>query len=226
MQFTPSTEIVKTPGVIAPQRKTHGLRALAAAALATIFTATFAVPAYAQDATVDPVAFAVRTGNLQGFTAAEGVITQPQVSQQAEKIVVVEAAAPATTQGGTPQAAVRREIPAVSYGASGLIAAARAQLGISQDCTDLVQNSLAAMGLTKRRDQGGYDHGVWDFQRYGVQVSAADAQPGDIMISGGHVTIYTGGGSAVHGGWTGFTTVETSGRLSQPGAYSVIIRLP
>ena len=70
----------------------------------------------------------------------------------------------------------------------------------------LVTNSLAAVGINFHSAPAGY-------MRLGKVVSAAEAQPGDIIYyaDGGigvpHVAIYLGGNEAVHGGWTGDTTV-------------------
>lgn len=94
----------------------------------------------------------------------------------------------------------------VNVNGSVVASAALAQLGVSQDCTMLVTNSLAAAGINF--------HG-WpeDYMSLGTIVSAAEAQPGDIIYyaDGGiglsHVAIYLGGNEAVHGGWTGYTTV-------------------
>jgi hypothetical protein len=99
-----------------------------------------------------------------------------------------------------------------------LLDAARTQIGIFQDCTAMVENSLRALG-----HQVG-DIGPMNFGGYGTQVDAASAQPGDIMMRWGHVAIYSGNGSAVHGGYNG-TTLETAGSISSPYNYAVIIRI-
>ena len=116
------------------------------------------------------------------------------------------------------------DVPA-GVGAEGLVAAALAQVGVSQDCTDLVQNALAGIGLTERRDLGGYDHGVSDFYRYGTPVTDDNYAPGDILIWAGapHVAIYIGNGQAVHGGWGGNQTVVNT--YASPSATPDVVRL-
>lgn len=99
-------------------------------------------------------------------------------------------------------------------GADGLVAAALAQVGTWQDCTDLVQNSLAAIGLATRTDQGGFDlgTGIWDYDQFGTRVGIDNLMPGDILIygnagTGAHVAVYIGNGQAVHGGFSAGTVI-------------------
>lgn len=111
-----------------------------------------------------------------------------------------------------------------------LLAAALSQEGIIQDCTDLVQNSLAAIGLTTRRDAGGFDYGVDDVAyTFGYEVHWSEALPGDIATvgpgNGGHVWIVLDPASnvGVHGGWGNLTVVGNGGvPLSEHRVY----RLP
>lgn len=122
---------------------------------------------------------------------------------------------------------VTRNIPQ-GVGAEGLVNAARAQIGVGQDCTDMVQNALAAIGMFERRDQGGYDLGPMAFAQFGQHIPASEARSGDIMMREGHVMIYTGDGtnhSGVHGGWNGNQTLETN-YDSNPYDYSIIVRIP
>ena len=95
------------------------------------------------------------------------------------------------------------------------------------DCTDYVQNALAAAGLTTARLDGGPDLGVSSFTQFGTAIPASQAQAGDIMIKYGyHVGVYAGGGQAYHGGWNGAANdnVFTSYQ-ADPGFYDVIIRV-
>lgn len=77
----------------------------------------------------------------------------------------------------------------------GLAGAALAQVGITQDCTAMVENALAAIG----RPVG--DLGPSQFLGLGTIVSSP--APGDIVVTGGHVAIYIGDGNVVSGGMNG-----------------------
>jgi peptidoglycan DL-endopeptidase CwlO len=132
------------------------------------------------------------------------VSTSPAPVVEAPRPVVeVQEAAPAAAVSATVGAPAA---PAASSGNGAAIAAAAyAQLGVSQDCTALVTNSLAAVGINYHGWPAGY-------LSLGRTVSAAEAQPGDLAYyqNGGmgmaHIAVYVGNGMAVHGGWNGGTT--------------------
>ena len=85
--------------------------------------------------------------------------------------------------------------------------AALAQVGVNQDCTMLVTNSLKAVGINF--------HGAPE--RYlSLGELTNDPVPGDIIVYSGHVAIYIGNGQAVHGGWNGYTTAVFSVECSAP----------
>ena len=91
---------------------------------------------------------------------------------------------------------------APSHSGSAIAAAALAQLGVGQDCTMLVTNSIyAATGI--------YFHG-WPTEYYALGSVVSNPQPGDICVYPTHVAIYIGNGMAVHGGWNGGTTAIAS----------------
>jgi cell wall-associated NlpC family hydrolase len=135
------------------------------------------------------------------------VSTSPAPVVEAPKPVVeVQEAAPAAGVSATVAAPGAPAAPAASSGNGAAIAAAAyAQLGVSQDCTALVTNSLAAVGINYHGWPAGY-------LSLGRTVSAAEAQPGDLAYyeNGGmgmaHIAVYVGNGMAVHGGWNGGTT--------------------
>ena len=76
----------------------------------------------------------------------------------------------------------------------------------------LVTNSLAAVGINYHGWPAGY-------LSLGRTVSAAEAQPGDLIYyaDGGmgmaHIAVYIGNGQAVHGGWGGGTTAVFSANV-------------
>jgi peptidoglycan DL-endopeptidase CwlO len=113
--------------------------------------------------------------------------------------------------------------PAASASGKGaaILSAAYAQLGVTQDCTMLVTNSLAAVGINFHDWPAGY-------LSLGRTVSAAEAQPGDLIYyaDGGsgmaHVAVYAGNGQAVHGGYNGNQTVVFSANV---GSGPVFIRV-
>jgi peptidoglycan DL-endopeptidase CwlO len=152
------------------------------------------------------------------------VSTSPAPAVEAPKPVVeVQEAAPAAA----PVAAVSATVgaPAASAASSGkgaaIAAAAYAQLGVSQDCTALATNALAAVGINYHGWPAGY-------LSLGRTVSAAEAQPGDLAYyqNGGmgmaHIAVYVGNGMAVHGGWNGGTTALYSVNV---GSGPVFIRV-
>ncbi len=87
-----------------------------------------------------------------------------------------------------------------------IAAAALAQLGVNQDCTMLVTNSLKAVGI--------YFHG-WPIEYFslGHEIPFSEAKPGDLIYyaNGGtglaHIAVYVGDGMSVHGGWHGSTVL-------------------
>ena len=102
-----------------------------------------------------------------------------------------------------------------------IAAAAYAQLGVSQDCTALATNALAAAGVNYHGWPAGY-------LSLGRTVSASEALPGDLAYyaNGGmglaHIAVYVGNGMAVHGGWNGGTTALSSVNV---GSGPVFIRV-
>lgn len=85
--------------------------------------------------------------------------------------------------------------------------AALAQVGVNQDCTMLVTNSLAAVGINFHGAPTAY---------LSLGTLTNDPVPGDICVYQGHVALYVGNGQAVHGGWLGNQTVLTSVACGQP----------
>lgn len=99
--------------------------------------------------------------------------------------------------------------------------AALSQIGVYQDCTMLVTNSLRSVGINF------HDWPIGYFS-LGTQVSASEAVPGDLVYyaNGGtgwaHIAVYAGNGQAIHGGWNGNQTVLASVNV---GSGPVFIRV-
>ncbi|QHK21655.1 hypothetical protein GU243_20380 [Pseudarthrobacter psychrotolerans] len=135
---------------------------------------------------------------------------------------VVEAPAPAKAAATIKVASATPAAPVSASGkGAAILSAAYAQLGVSQDCTMLVTNALAAVGINYHGWPAGY-------LSLGKTVSAAEAQPGDLIYyaDGGagmaHIAVYAGNGQAVHGGYNGNQTVVSSANV---GSGPVFIRV-
>ena len=110
----------------------------------------------------------------------------------AAKATVKVQAAPAPAPAAAPAAGgVNATLLAVAYG----------QIGITQDCTAVVEKGLNAAGIPVG------DIGPMAFMKYGKVVAAP--QPGDIIVQSGHVAIYAGNGQAISGGMNGVNSTIT-----------------
>jgi peptidoglycan DL-endopeptidase CwlO len=149
----------------------------------------------------------------------------PVVEAPEPEVEVQEAAAPAAKPVVAAKVSTASATAAPAASASGkgaaILSAAYAQLGVMQDCTMLVTNSLAAVGINFHDWPAGY-------LSMGRTVSAAEAQPGDLIYyaDGGagmaHIAVYAGNGQAVHGGYNGNQTVVFSANV---GSGPVFIRV-
>ncbi|MET3950364.1 NlpC/P60 family protein [Arthrobacter sp. UYEF36] len=117
-------------------------------------------------------------------------------------------AAPAPAPAAAAKATVKVQAapaPAAAPAAGGvnatLLAVAYGQIGITQDCTAVVEKALNAAGIAVG------DIGPTAFMKYGKVV--ADPQPGDIIVQSGHVAIYAGNGQAISGGMNGVNATMT-----------------
>lgn len=180
------------------------------------FVLVNALPAYGFPNEED----AVIEGNIysQTLITDQSVIdihNEVVTAEAEQEIIVMPSVVPfAVSSSDTPSQVAAAP---VSFSGGGLLSAARAQIGVPQDCTAMVENALRMIGITVG------DLAPMDFAAYGVRVDPSQAQPGDIMMRGGHVSIYAGNNVAVHGGFNG-STVETSVDAN-PYNYAIIVRV-
>ena len=151
-------------------------------------------------------------------TKAAAPAAQTKVAAPAAQ---TKAAAPAAqTKAAAPAAQTK---PAATTTPSGsknaaIYQAALAQVGRYQDCTMLVTNALKSVGINYHDWPAGY-------MKLGTQVSASQAQAGDLVYyaNGGtglaHIAVYAGNGQAVHGGWLGNQTVVNTANVGSGPVY-------
>jgi cell wall-associated NlpC family hydrolase len=184
------TAVVAAPAVAAPAPKA----AAAAAPVAAPQPAVQAAPAPKPAAAPAPAP-----------KAAPVAAPKPAVqAAPAPKPAAAPAPKPAVQAAPAAQRTVAPQSSASGKGAT-ISSAAMGQLGVGQDCTALVTNALRAAGI---------NHHGWPASclSLGTQVSAGQAQPGDLVyyadggMGAAHIAVYIGGGKAVHGGWNGGTT--------------------
>ena len=153
--------------------------------------------------------------------AAETKAATP--APKAETKAAAQTPAPAAqTKAATPAPAAQTK-PAATTTPSGsknaaIYQAALAQVGRYQDCTMLVTNALKSVGINYHDWPAGY-------MKLGTQVSASQAQAGDLVYyaNGGtglaHIAVYAGNGQAVHGGWLGNQTVVNTANVGSGPVY-------
>jgi cell wall-associated NlpC family hydrolase len=131
-------------------------------------------------------------------TAPAPVVEQPKpaaapaaAAPAAAKATVNVQAAPAPAAAPAAAGGVNATLLSVAYG----------QIGITQDCTAMVEKALNAAGIPVG------DIGPTAFMNYGKVVG--DPQPGDMIVQSGHVAIYAGNGQAISGGMNGVNATMT-----------------
>ena len=194
-----------------------------------------ATPAVAQAAPVQaaPVQ-AAPVARVQAAPVAQTKVAAPAAPATQTKAVTTTApktetkaaaqtpAPAAQTKAATPAPAAQTK-PAATTTPSGsknaaIYQAALAQVGRYQDCTMLVTNALKSVGINYHDWPAGY-------MKLGTQVSASQAQAGDLVYyaNGGtglaHIAVYAGNGQAVHGGWLGNQTVVNTANVGSGPVY-------
>ncbi|MBP3045074.1 C40 family peptidase [Arthrobacter jiangjiafuii] len=133
---------------------------------------------------------------------AEAAAVVAAQAEQAAAVTVAQSAPAAATAAPAASTTAAVAAPAADVSASGygaaLVAAAYGQLGVAQDCTAMVEKALRSIGKSVG------DLAPGQFFAYGSVVGSP--QPGDLVITGGHVAIYVGNGQVISGGLNGMNT--------------------
>ncbi|NUU30157.1 NlpC/P60 family protein [Arthrobacter sp. C9C5] len=133
-------------------------------------------------------------------TTPAPVIEQPKpvaapAVNAAPAVAPAPALAPAAPQVSVQAKAAVAPAPAAGGANAAMLSAAYSQIGITQDCTAMVEKALGAAGIHVG------DLGPQQFMNYGKVVGSP--QPGDMIVQSGHVAIYAGGGQVISGGMNG-----------------------
>ena len=125
------------------------------------------------------------------------------------------AAAPAPAPAPAPTvrvAAASAPAAASSSVGAAILGSAYSQLGVTQDCTAMVEKALRSVGKSVG------DLAPGQFFQYGSVVGTP--APGDLVITAGHVGVYAGNGQVVSGGVDGYKTQVHS--ISWLSGYSFV----
>lgn len=132
--------------------------------------------------------YAVEAGRITASSGANFAYEVPTVSVAAKAIPVVAVRAvkrnpaPASVAGNAVLEEAAKFV-GTPYRVGGTTPA-------GFDCSGFVQYVYAALGVSLPRTSAAYYH-------VGTRVSAADARPGDLIVSSGHVAIYAGGNTQI-----------------------------
>ena len=121
------------------------------------------------------------TGGVEQTPSVPEIPQQPEQPQQPQQ--------PVTPPVG--DTSVGQAIVNVAYGYLGIPYVWGGTTTAGFDCSGMVQAAHAAAGISIPRVS-------WDQGAAGVEVSASEALPGDIVYYGWHVGIYIGNGQMIH----------------------------
>ncbi|MHC6230765.1 C40 family peptidase [Arthrobacter sp. MMS24-T111] len=142
-----------------------------------------------------------------------GYVAAPAPAPAAAPVQAAAATAPANTGMNMSYASATPVASTTGTGTgAAILASAYSQIGVSQDCTAMVEKALRSVGKSVG------DLAPTQFFQYGSVVGSP--APGDLIITSGHVGVYAGNGQVVSGGVNGYTTQVHS--ISWLSGYSVV----
>lgn len=141
-------------------------------------------------------------------TPVEAPVETPEAPAPVQAATNPANVAPAALQAApvavaAPTATQSNAAPVAGSTSARIASAALAQIGVNQDCTMLVTNALANVGINF--------HG-WPAGYLALGTVTSNPVPGDLIYyaDGGmgmaHIAVFIGNNSAVHGGWNGNET--------------------
>lgn len=142
-----------------------------------------------------------------------GYVAAPAPAPAPAPVQAAAATAPANTGMNMSYASATPVASTTGTGTgAAILASAYSQIGVSQDCTAMVEKALRSVGKSVG------DLAPTQFFQYGSVVGSP--APGDLIITSGHVGVYAGNGQVVSGGVNGYTTQVHS--ISWLSGYSVV----
>ncbi|MBD7917196.1 C40 family peptidase [Cellulomonas sp. Sa3CUA2] len=222
----PSTPLTELANAASEQMGTVGRRSAVVAASSGLMVSMIAVPSYAADRDSAPALAAVDTSALAASARAV-LNTSPVVASPAEAVFTVDApvitaekptpppepvrttraaartaerAATTSSSSSSSSAAVASNPVPQSVAGNAVLEVAARYVGVpyvsggaspeGMDCSGFTSYVYAQLGITLPRTSSAQ-------RNAGTVVSRADAQPGDLIWSPGHVGIYAGGNQMI-----------------------------
>ena len=169
-------------------------------------------------AVVAPVETVAVVAPVETYAAPVETVAAPVQAAPVAPVQQAAAVAPAAADSGVYLASsniapvvTKTAAPAAASNVAGaLVASAYGQIGITQDCTAMVETALRSAGIPVG------DLGPSQFFQFGPTV--ATPAPGDIVITAGHVAIYVGNGQVISGGMNGINATMQHPLSDLPGA--------
>ncbi|WP_341395673.1 NlpC/P60 family protein [Arthrobacter sp. G119Y2] len=196
LEATPLSAVTSTGAVSVSAQAPFELATLQS--VSSVSGADYRAQVAAEEAAAAAAAVAQEQAAAQAQQAKQAAAVQTQQAAVSSNAYTAPAAAPAANTPA-PAAPAPAPAPAASGVGAALVASAYGQIGVAQDCTAMVEKALRSIGKSVG------DLAPAQFYAYGSVVGSPE--PGDLVITAGHVAIYVGNGQVISGGFNGMNTV-------------------
>lgn len=196
LEATPLSAVTSTGAVSVSAQAPFELATLQS--VSSVSGADYRAQVAAEEAAAAAAAVAQEQAAAQAQQAKQAAAVQTQQAAVSSNAYTAPAAAPASNTPA-PAAPAPAQAPAASGVGAALVASAYGQIGVAQDCTAMVEKALRSIGKSVG------DLAPAQFYAYGSVVGSPE--PGDLVITAGHVAIYVGNGQVISGGFNGMNTV-------------------